>query len=439
METGIFIGILVFLLGIAMGLPLSWVFLASSVTMLTLLNNSLSFIAGTFYHALDNYILMAIGFFILAGSLLSAAGLSDKLVLLANIIIGRIKGGMIAAGILAALFLGALTGSSVPVVAALVPLLVGRLEKYGYERRYTAAVLCSSSFLGYLIPPSLPVLLYCLIAHQSVAAVLLSTVIPGFILAGGYIVLNYFICDRYMTHSTKEKIHDFTKEEKIKVVWNALPALGCPVIVLGGIYGGICTPNEAGALAVIYTSVIGLWVYRKLHKKDIWLATYSALTTLGMICVLIAFGTVFARVLIREEVAQAVALSIIGLFQSKVLILLMMNLFLLILGMFIDGFPILIIAVPLLLPLIANLDVNLVHLGAIIVVNIGIGVVTPPYAVSIFVASRLAEISYDELVKPMMWYLFLVALPVLFLTTFIPALSCWLPTLILGSKVVGTW
>lgn len=438
MEIGIFIGLLVFFLGIIIGLPLCWVFLASSITMLTLLNSSLSFMAGTYYHALDSYILMAIAFFILAGSLMSSAGLAEKLVLFSHVIVGKVKGGMIAVGIVATLFLSALTGSSVPCISALIPLLVGPLEKYGYERRYTTAVLCSSSFLGYLIPPSVPVLIYCLIAHQSVAAVFLSTIIPGLLLAGGYMTLNYFICDKYM-HPAKEKIHDLTKEEKIKAVWGALPALGCPVLVLVGIYGGICTPNEAGSLAVIYTLFIGLWVYRKLDKKNIWLSTRSALISLGMVFVLIAFGTVFARVLTREGVAQLMATSVIGLFQNKLLILLMINVLLLILGMFIDGIPILIVVVPLILPLIKDIDMNLVHLGAVIVVNIGIGVITPPYAISIFVGSRLSGVSYDKLVKPMLLFLFIVALPVLFLTTYIPALSCWLPTLILGSKVVGAW
>jgi len=438
MEIGIFIGLLVFFLGITIGLPLCWVFLSSSITMLTLSNNSLLFMAGTYYHALNSYILMAIAFFILAGSLMSSAGLAEKLVLFSHAIVGKVKGGMVAVAIVASLFMGALTGSSIPCISALIPLLVGPLEKYGYERRYTTAVLCSSSFLGYLIPPSVPVLIYCLISKQSVAAVFLSTIIPGLLLAGGYMILNYFIVDKYM-NPTKEKIHDLTREEKVKALWGALPALGCPALVLVGIYGGICTPNEAGALAVVYTLFIGLWVYRKLDRKNIWLETRSALISLGMIFVLIAFGTVFARVLTREGVAQLMATSVIGLFQNKLLILLMINVLLLVLGMFIDGIPILIIVVPLILPLITGINVNLVHLGAIIVVNIGIGVITPPYAISMFVGSRLSGVPSDQLVKPMSLFLFIVAIPVLLLTTYIPALSCWLPTLIMGSKVVGSW
>ena len=438
MEIGIFIGLLVFFLGIMIGLPLCWVFLASSITMLTLLGSSLSFMANSYYHALNSYILMAISFFILAGSLMSLAGLAEKLILFSHVIVGKIKGGMIAVGIIATLFFGALTGSAAPSISALVPLLAGPLEKYGYERRYTTAALCSSSFLGYLIPPSVPGLIYSLIAHQSVAAIFLATLIPGFLLAGGYMVLNYFICDKYM-HIPKEKIHDLTKKEKVKAIWGALPALGCPLLVLGGIYGGICTPNEAGALAVIYTLFIGLWVYKKLDIKRIWSSSRSALISLGMIFVLIAVGTVLARVLTRAGVAQLMATSMIGLFKSKIMILLTINILLLILGMFIDGIPILIIVVPLIIPLITDINMNLVHLGAMIIVNVGIGVITPPYALSIFVGSRLSGVPYDKLVKPMLVFLFVVALPVLLLITYVPALSCWLPTLILGSKVVGPW
>jgi len=158
-----------------------------------------------------------------------------------------------------------------------------------------------------------------------------------------------------------------------------------------------------------------------------------------MITLLLGFGTVFTRLMIREGVAQALADFMIGAFQSKYLVLLMMNILLLILGMFIDGIPILIIAVPLILPLVTQIDMNLVHLGAIIVVNVGLGVVTPPYAISIFVGSKLSGVPYDQLVKPMLIYLLAVGLPVLFLTTYIPFLSCWLPTAVVGPKIVGPW
>jgi C4-dicarboxylate transporter, DctM subunit len=443
MEAGLIIGLSVFFLGILIGLPLCWVFLGSTLTTIALISGSTSFMAGTFYHAIDNYVLMAIAFFIFAGSLLSESGIADRIVRLSYALVGRVPGGLVDVGIVAAVFMGALTGSSLPVIGALVPLLVPRLEKYGFQRHYTAAVLCSSSFLGYLIPPSVPGLLYCLVAQQSVAAVFLSTVIPGLILAFGYILVNTVICHRYMQPAQDVPLLPATFGESMTAIgtsfYGAIPALGCPFVVLVGIYAGIFTPNEAGAVAVVYTAFVGLWIYREMTFTSMWGGVKSSLVTLGMITLLLGLGTVFTRLLIREGLAQVMTDFVLGLSQNKYAILLMMNILLLILGMFIDGIPILIIAVPLLVPIAQKLGVNLVHLGAVIVFNVGLGVVTPPYAISIFVGTRLANVPYGMLVRPMMIYLFLVGIPALLLTTYIPWLSLWLPTLLLGKQVVGAW
>jgi C4-dicarboxylate transporter, DctM subunit len=443
METGLLVGLSVFFLGIVIGLPLCWVFLGSTFATLAIISGSTAFLAGTFYHAIDNYVLMAIAFFIFAGSLLSVSGIADRIVRLSYALVGRVPGGLVDVGIVAAVFMGALTGSSLPVIGALIPLLVPRLEKYGFQRHYTAAVLCSSSFLGYLIPPSVPGLLYCLVAQQSVAALFLSTIIPGLILAFGYILVNTCICNRYMQPPQDVPVLPTTFKESMQAIWTsfyaAIPALGCPFVVLVGIYAGVFTPNEAGAVAVVYTAAIGLWVYREMSLKSMWDGAKGTLITLGMITLLLGFGTVFTRLLIREGMAQLMTDFVLGLSQNKYAILLMMNILLLILGMFIDGIPILIIAVPLLVPIAQKLGVNLVHLGSIIVFNVGLGVVTPPYAISIFVGTRLANVPYGTLVRPMMIYLFLVGIPTLLLTTYIPWLSLWLPTLIMGRQVVGAW
>lgn len=441
MAFGIYAGIIIFFLGIIIGLPLGWTFLTSSVATLAFLNIPSNFMASTFYHSFESYTLMAIASFILAGSLIAESGIAEKLVAVARIIVGKIRGGMVGVGIVSTLMFSALTGSSVPCIAALAPVLVGPLEKYGYERKYTTAVLCCSSFLGYLIPPSVPVMFYCLIAHQSVAAVFLSTIIPGLLITGGYLLLNYLISDNYRHQTTEEISMErlTTIKDKFNAIWSAMPVLMIPVIVFVGIYGGICTSNEVGAIILFYTLIVGAFIYRTLNNKIILSCTKDTIITLGMTFTLLAFGTVFARVLTREGVPQLIAKAIIGFSDNKLVTLLMINVLLLIMGMFIDGIPILVIVVPMIMPLVSNLDINLVHLGAIIVLNIGIGVVTPPFAVSIFVGSKIANVPYAELVKPMMLYLFIVALPVLLLTTFIPALSCWLPTLIMGSKIVGSW
>ncbi len=443
MDIAVLVTLVLFFGGIAIGLPMAWVFLSSTVAGILVSGGSLGFIPGAAFHAINSYILMAIAFFIFAGNIMGEAGLADRIIRFSYALVGRARGGLINVGIVATLFMSALTGSSVPCIAALIPLLVPRLEKYGYQRRYTTAVLCSASFLGYLIPPSVPVLIYCLVAGESVAAVFLSTVIPGLLLAGGYMALNRFLVARYLkpTSELPELPSGFraSVKEAGTAAWKASAALGLPIIVLGGIYGGIFTPNEAGAIAVAYTLFVGLFVYRELKKNRFVEVLKSTVMTLGMITLLLALGTVFTRFLIREGAAQALAEGMIGVFESKILILLMMNLLLLVLGMFIDGIPILIVAVPLILPLVSELGLNNVQLGAIVVVNVGLGVVTPPYAISMFVGSRLGGVPYEHLVKPMALFLLIVGIPVLLIVTFIPWVSLWLPTAVVGPRIVGPW
>ncbi|MCL2001006.1 MAG: TRAP transporter large permease, partial [Planctomycetes bacterium] len=370
------------------------------------------------------------------------AGLADRIIRFSHALVGRIKGGMILVVLVATLILSALTGSSVPCVAALVPLLVPRLEKYGYHKVYSTAIICASSFSGYLIPPSVPALLYCMVAQQSIAAVFLATVFPGLLLLIGYGVLNHFICHKFMfkaENAAPVEKKESWGAEMLKSTWNALPALGAPLVILIGIYGGFFTPNEAGAVGAVYCIAIGLFFYRDLDGKNFWKSVRSTSMTMGLICLLLGGGTVFTRLLIQEGVAQSFAETMLGLFQSKYMIMLALNALLLFLGMFIDAIPILILAVPLVLPLVTRLEVNLVHLGAIVIFNVGLGVITPPYAMSLFVGSRLSGVHYTKLIKPMLHFLFLVGIPVLMLTTYIPALSCWLPTLLLGEMVVGKW
>lgn len=444
MTQGIILAVGIFLLGLAMAIPLGWLFLASTGAGLAFSGIPDTFVIGTFYHSLNSYVLMAIGFFVFAGSLISEGGLADRIVDFSYLLVGKVRGGMALVGIIASLFMSALTGSSVPCISALIPLLVPRLEKYGYRKEYTTSVLCCSSFMGYLIPPSVPALIYCLVAQQSVAAVFLSTVFPGLLLALGYAVLNYFISDKYVDAAAASAVEeDMTFAQRMgrlrSASLGALPALGCPIVILVGIYGGICTPNEAGAVAVVYCLVIGFFVYRRLTMSGLNRAIASSLVSIGVIALLIASGTVLGRYLVRAGVAQELAAGMLGMFDSKALILLSMNAFLLLMGMFVEAIPILILSVPLVLPLMADLGVNLVQLGAICIVNVGLGVITPPFAMSIFVGTRLSGSTYQEVIPIMLKYLFWVGIPVLLLTTYIPALSCWLPSLVLGDKAVGAW
>lgn len=432
-----------FLVGLLIGLPIGWVFIGATILGLTVTGTSAGFVANAFFHSLDSATIMAIAFFVFTGALINEAGLADRIVNFSYALVGRLKGGLTAVGIVASVFMGALTGSSVPCIAALIPLLVPKLEKFGYDRVYTTAILCSSSYLGYLIPPSVPAMIYCLLAGQSVAALFLATVFPGLLLAIGYAVLNYFVVDKYTVNSDETPELPATFSGALKEIartgWLAIPALGCPLLILVGIYGGIFTPNEAGGVAAIYCLLVGWLAYRELTLERLRAALSSTIGTFGMTTLLLAGGTILTRYLTRQGVAQEVAMTMVSLFEGKAMILLMINVFLLFLGMFLDGIPILVLVVPLVLPLMQELGVNLVHLGAIMTVNVGIGVMTPPFAMSIFVGSRLSNVPAAKLTRAMMPFLLYVSIPVLLLTTYIPFLSCWLPQVLLGASVVGTW
>ena len=443
LDIGTATTLIAFLVGIIVGLPIGWVFIGATMLGLTVAGSSTGFVATAFFHSLDSPTIMAIAFFVFTGALIGQAGLADRIVNFSYALVGRLKGGLTAVGVVASVFMGALTGSSVPCIAALIPLLVPKLEKFGYDRVYTTAIICSSSYLGYLIPPSVPAMIYCLLAGQSVAALFLATVFPGLLLALGYAILNYFMVDRYTSPSDEKPELPTTLAGSLaeigRTAWVAIPALGCPVLILVGIYGGIFTPNEAGGIASVYCLLVGWFAYRELTRERLLNALSSTVGTFGMTTLLLAVGTILTRYLTRQGVAQEVASIMMSLFEGKIMILLMLNIFLLFLGMFLDGIPILILVVPLVLPLMQDLGVNLVHLGSIMTVNVGIGVMTPPFAMSIFVGSRLGEVPASKLTRAMLPFLLYVSIPVLLLTTYIPFLSCWLPQALLGAAAVGAW
>ncbi len=438
------IGLTLFFVLLALGLEIVWCFVASGALIYVLVGYSLGDIPAVVYHNVDKEVLMAVAYFLLAGGLMGAGGIADKLVSWVNLLVGRIRGGLGAVAIGTSLIFGALTGSGLTSIAALVPLLVGRMETYGYSRHYSTAVICASGFMGLLIPPSIPLMLYALMAEESVAALFASTIVPGCLLALFYFMVNYIFCQRYIDAPTatatsnvgygegESWLSRFTKDTYV-----AIPALLFPVIMVGGIFGGIFTPTEAAALACIYALVIGLWVYKGLSRKNLKSIFVEAAGTIGMVVILVGFGMFFSRVLLRVGVAELLVSGILGLTTNTIVILLLINLLLFVLGMFMESICILLITVPLLLPLFAQIGMNPIQAGAMICINIGIGQITPPFAVGLFVGARISGVYVHEMIRPILLFITLGALPVLMLTTFIPELSLWLPTLVCGPGVVG--
>jgi len=436
------IGLVLFFGLLALGLEILACFVISGMFIYLLVGVGLSDIPRVVYHNVDKEVLMAVTYFILAGGLMGAGGIADRLVGWVNHIVGWIRGGLAAVAVATSFIFGALTGSGLTSIAALVPLLVGRMEKYGYDKAYSTGVICASGFMGHLIPPSIPLLLYGLMAEQSIAALFASTIIPGCILAAFYLTINFFFCKRWMKPVAQDDRSGVTEnrtwlQQFGRDTYFAFPALMFPVIMVGGIFGGVFTPTEAAALSCVYALVIGVFVYRGLGRHNLGTVFYEAGGTIGMIVILVGFGMFFSRVLLRVGVAESLVGLILGITENKFLILLLINGLLLLLGMFMESICILLITVPLLLPLFDLIEMNLVHAAAVICINIGIGQVTPPFAVGLFVGARISNVPVHEIAKPAILFIVLGAVPVLLLTTYIPQLSLWLPTIICGPEIVG--
>jgi len=434
-------GVVLFFVFLAAGLEILWSFVLAGAIIYMLVGFGIGDIPRIVYHNIDKEVLMAVAYFILAGGLTGEGGIADKLVVWVNDLIGWIRGGLAAVATVASLLFGAITGSGLTSIAALGPLLVGRMEKYGYDRSYSMGIICASGFMGLLIPPSIPLMIYALLAEQSVAALFASTIIPGCILTIFYLIINFFFSKLWMKPVKKvnesSEIGEGWLKRTTKHTWIAFPALLFPVIIVGGIFGGVFTPTEAAAVACVYALIIGVLVYRGLTWKSLAKVFREALGSIGMIMILVGFGMFFSRVLLRVGVAEAMTGAILGITENPVLILLLINVLLLLLGMFMETICILLITVPLLLPLFDAIGMNLVQAGAVICINVGIGQVTPPFAVGLFLGARVGNIPLTKIIKVAILFITLGALPVLFLTTYIPKLSLWLPTLICGPRVVG--
>jgi tripartite ATP-independent transporter DctM subunit len=314
------------------------------------------------------------------------------------------------------------------------------MEKYGYDRRYSTAVICAAGFLGYLIPPSIPVLIYCFIAQQSIAALFLATVIPGIILAIAYLIIIYFTSNRWIHAGTRvEEVSRgaaaYFKELGQRTV-SSIAALFCPLIVLGGIYGGIFTPNEAASVGVVYSAIVGVSIYRGLNLKSGWQALKDTVSALGMLSPLVFFAVIFTRTLVQEGAGQVVATFITSITTNPYILLLIIIVVLLILGMFIENISIMLVVTPLLMPLLKLMGFNLIHMGSMFVLAMGIALTTPPFADALFLGARIGNVPFHSLVRPLLPFLLFGATPVLLLVAYVPELSLWLPTLIVGRQIV---
>ncbi|MCE8021873.1 TRAP transporter large permease [Halomonas sp. MCCC 1A11036] len=412
------------------GVPVVFSFAAMVAILAFVYDVDVAFLATSGFSSINSIILIALPLFIMTGYLMQSGGMAARLVSFVEALTGRSRSGMGSSMVVACSIFGAISGTASAAVASIGSIMAGPMEKHGYDRSYTAALLGISSLLGLLIPPSITMILYAVVTRQSVAASFLATIGPGMLLI-------LFLC---AYNAAKVRLTPGVRGEKmpfnarLRAVgdtgWRAIPALMLPVIILGGIYGGIFTPTEAAAVAVIYAIPIGMFVYKGLDAKKVLQCMIAAATTSGVIVIILFFSFIISRILTLEGVPQQLTDFLLSTFESKVLILLMVNVFLILIGMIMDDVSVIAIASPLLVPVVGQLGIEPIHFAAIIGTSVVIGCNSPPMAPILFMSCHVTKVGVSRVIRPALSLMLFTALPVMLITTYWPPLALYLPRLL---------
>ena len=407
-------------IGISLGMSSLITIFASGVVQPTYLAQGL--VTGA-----DSFSLMAVPFFVLAGELMATGGISRRLLNIADAFLGRKYGGLALVTVVACMFFAAISGSGPATVAAIGGLTIPSMLKQGYDKPFAGAISAAAGSIGVIIPPSIPMVMYCVATGVSVGAMFMGGVIPG-------ILIGISLCVYSSLYSKK---HKYINAEAAPFSWgnvgrslvDGIWALLVPVIILGGIYGGIFTPTEAAAVAVAYGLIVGLFVYRDLKAKDLYRIFGSAALTTATIMVILGTATTFGRILTLERIPTMIADFFESVAKGPIMLLILINILLLIVGCFMETNAAIIILAPIFLPIVESMGINPVHFGIVMVVNLAIGFVTPPLGVNLFVSCNVANAKLEEICKGILPILGVMILDLL-LITYIKPLSTFLPALL---------
>ncbi len=379
------------------------------------------------FSQLANPVLLCIPLFVFAGAIMSESGIAQSLLNFVNIFVGRIRGGLGVVASMSCALIGAISGSGLTGVAATGPLLIPEMASKGYPRGYATALVANSSILGLLIPPSVTMIIYGWVTDTSILACFLATVGPGLCITFLFALVNLYLCrDFPLVLDEPKPLPEALKAAGTSTLL-ALPALIMPVIILGGIYGGIMTPFEAAAVAVIYAVPVGVLVYKGLTWKKFLTAAKDASTAVGAIMVMIVFSLMLSQIFVMEDIPQELVKGIFSITTDKTLLLILINFLLFFVGMIVNDITAIILIAPLLLPLMEAIGVSPVQFAAIIGVNTAMGGVTPPYASILYLGVRIGKVEFVEVIKPAMTLILFGYVPIVFLTSFWPDLSLYLP------------
>lgn len=417
----------VFLFLLLIGLPVFFCLLAAPGALLWLSGQErdITLLYRNLYNGMDSFPLMAIPFFMLAGELMNRGGITLRLVEFAQALMGHLRGGLAHVNVLSSMLFAGLSGSAVADTSALGSMLIPAMEKQGYTTRFAAAITAASSVIGPIIPPSGIMIIYAYVMGESVAALFLAGIVPGILVGVGLMIMVKVMADRYDFPVATAK---YTWKERGQASLKAFFPLMTPVIILGGILGGVFTPTEAAAVAVAYALIIGLFVLNTLKFRELPDVLTRAGITSAVVLLLVGAAMSFKTVVSLSHAPELLAEFILSLTENPLLLLFLINLLLFVVGMFLDAGPAIIILGPILGPVFLGLGVEPIHFAIIMSVNLTVGLATPPMGLVLFVAAAVSREKVATIAKAILPFL-AVEIFVIFLITFVPALSLTIPRL----------
>ena len=413
-----------FVILLLVGVPISISIGASAVLGCLVLDYPMMVIGQKMVTGIDSYLLIAIPLFILAGNLMNAGKITDKIFSFAKELVGWIPGGLGHANVVASIIFAGMSGSAAADAGGLGTIEMEAMTKNGYDEDFSGAVTAASSVIGPIFPPSIPLIIYGATASVSVAKLFMGGVLPGLLMGVALMVLVFLFAIKY-----KFERHPFQLAALVRQFFGSILSLITPLIILAGFTTGWFTPTEASSIAVAYSLIIALIVYRTMDWKTFTDCLLESAITSANTLFIIGTSTLFTYVLVKEGASAEIARFILGISQNPAVILLIINVVLLILGMFMEPGAILTLMLPVLLPIIKSLNIDLVHFGVVMVLNLMIGQVTPPFGVCLFIISDVAKIKLDRLYKSILPFLIPLVV-VLLMCTYIPGIVTWLPNML---------
>ncbi len=398
-------------IAVALGISATFVFLVDDKVPLIAVIQRM-------FNSVDSFPLLAIPFFILAGKLMETGGMSKRLIRLAEVIVGRIRGGLAIVSIIACAFFAAISGSAAATTAAVGSLLIPAMVKKGYDRNFSTAIQATGGTIGIMIPPSVPLVLFGVAAGVSISDLFIAGIIPGLFVVVSLILLVYFIS--LMKGYGGGESHTF--KEFLIALKESLLALLMPLIILGGIYGGIFTPTEAAVVAVVYGLIVGVIIYREINVKQLIEIFHSSINISAVILFIIAGASAFGFYLTRERIPAQITETMLGITDNWIVALLIINLLLLFVGIFLETAAAIIILTPILVPIAQAMGIDLIHFGIIMIVNLAIGFITPPVGINLFIAAKIGNTKLEGLLKAIIPFIIIMVVNVLIIS-YLPVLS----------------